>query len=256
MTAKFDRYEILIAEEINKIKGLTAIRPASNVHYSDVKITKNGKTSFVEVKMEDSKGQYPQIVNTRFNYNITLPGKWGSTNPGAAAEFMVDKLNSSTITKNIVKELSQFIKIPLDKLKIPTTFGNLKKYADVSPSKEQIKKFFSDGGGIRGRQYIFEIKNIDMSELAKLHYMTGKTFPADYIQLGDNFFRMNEHDTFNLKHVPMLNGKGNLLVRFSILNSKNYYEIQPEAKFNKNSIVKSQYSFHPGTKKLNPFFSL
>jgi hypothetical protein len=54
----------------------------------------------------------------------------------------------------------------------------------------------------------------------------------------------------------MLNGKGNLLVRFSILNSKNYYEIQPEAKFNKNSIVKSQYSFHPGTKKLNPFFSL
>jgi hypothetical protein len=256
MPKESDRYEVSIAEEIDKIKGLTAVRPVASVHYSDVKVKKGNLSAWVEVKMASRSGEYPQIVSTRFNYNITSSGQWGATNSGAGAKFIVDRLNSSTATKNIVKELSEFTKIPLDKLKIPTTSGDLKKYADVSPSKEQLKKFLSDGGGIRGGQYIFESKNIDMAELAKLHYITGKTSSADYIQLGDNFFRMTEHDAFKLTNVPMLNGKGNLLVRFSIRSSKPYYEIQPEAKFNKNSIVSSKYSFHPGTKKLNPFFAL
>lgn len=250
MTAKSDEYERKIAKEIDKINGITAIRPATSVHYSDVKVTKGNSIAWVEVKMNVTDN----LINTRFRYD----GKWSSTNIGNGATFMVSRLNKSEISKEFIKNLSKYIQVSESDIIIPTTKSSITN--KNSPSRDSFKKFFKENGkySFAGRktQYIYKESNLDVADIVINHYGSGKQEHADYIQIGDNFYRLSHNNNpLNVSNkVPLISGTGSFNVRVSFPGLG--YEIQPEVKFYKSSFVESKYSLHPGTKKLNPFFAL
>ena len=88
MSAKSDRHEKIIAEEIDKINGIVATRPPASVHYSDVKVKKGNSTAWVEVKMNITDN----IINTRFYYE---DGEWLSSNSGNGTKALLELANKS-----------------------------------------------------------------------------------------------------------------------------------------------------------------
>ena len=246
MSAKSDRHEKIIAEEIDKINGIVATRPPASVHYSDVKVKKGNSTAWVEVKMNITDN----IINTRFYYE---DGEWLSSNSGNGTKALLELANKSNELKNFIDQISSFSNIAKDKIIIPTTKSGLRKENAVPYTT--IKSFFST----KPTAYILPKKNIDVSDIAKKHYSSGKTESAEYIQIGDNFFRLSStDDPLSLgKKIHILNSMGEFGVRVSIRSSSSaFYEIQPEVKFTKIGFKESEYSFLPNTKKLNPFFAL
>jgi hypothetical protein len=250
MSPKSDAHERAIAEEIDKINGITATRPSASVHYSDVKVKKGNSTAWVEVKMYVTDN----LINTRFSYDK----KWSSTNTGSGAIFIVSKLNKSKTSKEFIKNLSEYIKIPESDIIIPTTQSAMSD--KNAPSKEAFKKFFKEMGeySFAGKrtQYIYKESNLDVADILIKHCTTGKEESADYIQIGDNFYRLsNTKNPLNVNtKVPIISGTGYFNVRVSFPSWG--YEIQPEVKFYKSGFIESKYSVYPGTKKLNPFFVL
>jgi hypothetical protein len=250
MSVKSDRHERLVAEEIDKINGIVATRPPASVHYSDVKVKRGNSTAWVEVKMNVTDN----LINTRFSYDKN----WSSTNTGEGATFLVSKLNKSQISKKFIKNLSEYIQIPESDIIIPTTKVSMNN--KNAPSKEAFKKFFKEMGeySFAGKktQYIYKEFNLDVANVAIKHYGSGKEESADYIQIGDNFYRLSKSkNPLNLNNkVPLISGTGSLNVRVGFRSWG--YEIQPEVKFDKSGLVESKYSLYPGTKKLNPFFAL
>lgn len=246
MSAKSDRHERLIAEEINKINGVTATRPPATVHYSDVKVKRGNSTAWVEVKMNITDN----IINTRFSYENE---KWQAKNPGDGTKLLLEIANRSNELNNFIEEISKFSNIPKDKIIIPTTKSGLRNSNAVSYTT--MSSFLKT----KSNAYILSKKVIDVSEVAKKHYSSGKEESAEYIQMGDNFFKLSSTDNpLGLgKNIPVLDSTGEFGIRISLRSpSSAFYEIQPEVKFTKTTFTESLYSFLPNTKKLNPFFAL
>ena len=77
------------------------------------------------------------------------------------------------------------------------------------------------------------------------------------MQSGDDFYMIGKNNPFKFSNnVPLIQGRGELIVRFSPRRSGKYYEFLTELKLPKTQWPSSDYSFLPGTKKTNPFFAL
>jgi hypothetical protein len=238
MSAASDKYEKDVADNVNKISGVIAIRPPGDTAYADVKITYKKVTSWMEVKMNHTDN----LSNPRVFYKN---GNWDTTYDTPAAKAAVDILNASPMAKKFLTNIAKFSGIPLKSLKIPTTKGGLKEEGAVP--LHVMKKYFDQPSVNR---YIANSENMDLGKVVTDHYTLGKAEPAYYMQAGDDFYRISNKDPFKLgSTIPLLSGRGDFKVRVSTRSE--FYEVQAEIKI--AHMPDSKYSVKPGTKKSNPF---
>ena len=238
MSAKSDKYEKDVSENVNKIPGLVATRPPGDTAYADVKITKGKVTTWMEVKMNHTDN----LSNPRVFYKN---GRWDTTYDTPSAKEAVKILNASPMAKQFIKDISKFSGIPTSKIKIPTTKGGLKE--DGAVPLDVMKGYFSQP---RVNRYIANNENMDLGKIVTEHYTKGKAEPAYYMQAGDDFYRISNEDPFKLgSKIPLLSGRGDFKVRVSTRSE--FYEVQAEIKIAK--MPDSKYSVKPGTNKENPF---
>lgn len=240
MSAASDRYERDIANQINKINGVSASRPTIGTNYSDVKVVYKNISTWIEVKMNHTDN----LANPRVYYD----GRWKTTYKTPAATKAVEILNASPQARQFVNNLSKFSGIPLTEIKIPTTKSGLKQTGSVP--LEMMIKYFSQPNVNR---YILTQENYNLGDLVTEHYTVGKAQPAYYMQAGDDFYRISNKNPLGLTNeIPLLGGIGDFKVRVSTRSE--FYEVQAEIKI--KEMPTSSYSFKPNTKKLNPFFAL
>lgn len=237
MSAASDKYEKDVADNLKKL-GITAERPKVGTDYPDVRINYQGKQSWLEVKMNHTDN----LSNPRMFYSN---GRWQTTYETPAAQYACEILNSSPQTKQFLKDISKYTGIPLKDLKIPTTKSGLKEPGAVP--LHIMKKYFDQPGVNR---YIASKDNMDLGKVVTEHYTIGKTEPANYMQAGDDFYRIGNADPFKLgATVPLLKGVGDFKVRIGTRTE--FYEVQAEIKI--KQMPNSPYSVKPGTIKKNPF---
>lgn len=246
MSIASQQFEIDVANIISNMPEVAKVETGFATQFSDVKVTtESGDSSFVEVKMNHTDN----LANPRVFFK---DGKWQTTYKTAVARFAVEQLNTSKETSAILQRLSEMTGIALDKMHIPTNKGIYlnRKEGDGTVTLEQLREFFENHSN--NGQYIFETKDmIDVSEMARDHYLHGKSEPAFYIQAGDDFYRMDSNvDPLNVgDDVPLFEGLGFFRVRVSLRTE--FFEIQPEVKVKKGS-VESPFSLKPGTTKQIP----
>lgn len=238
MSAASDKYENDVAKNINKIPGVKAVRPPGDTAYADVKVTYNGVTSWVEVKMNHTDN----LSNPRVFYE---KGKWQTTYDTPSAKAAVDILNESEQTDRFLKAIAKFSGIPFKSLKIPTTKNGLKQEGAVPLA---VMKAYFDQPAVN--RYIANKERMNLGKVVTDHYTKGKAEPAYYMQAGDDFYRISNEDPFQLgSKIPLLKGTGDFKVRVSTRSE--FYEVQAEIKIVDMPI--SMYSVKPGTNKKNPF---
>lgn len=240
MSAASDKYERDVAKYVNSIPGVTAIRPPGDTAYADVKMTYKSITTWMEVKMNHTDN----LSNPRVFYKN---GKWGTTYDTPAAKTAVEILNSSSLARQFIVNISKFSGIPLFKIKIPTTKSGLKE--DGAVPLNVMKAYFDQPSVNR---YITNQQNYNLGNVVTEHYTKGKAEPAYYMQAGDDFYLISQTDPLKLTRVhdvPTLSGFGDFKVRVSTRSE--FYEVQAEIKITK--MPNSQFSLKPGTKKKNPF---
>jgi hypothetical protein len=245
MSAASDKYEKDVSDNVNKIPGITATRPVGNTKFSDVKMKKDGKETWMEVKMNHTDNlSNPRVFYKNGKWQTTYKTPSGDVNP--AAKYAVDVLNESPMAKKFIKDISEMAGIPLKIIKIPTTPGGLKEEGAVPLA--MLLKYFNTPGMNR---YIAIKENVNLGEIVTEHYTKGKAEPAYYMQAGDDFYRISNKDPFEVgSKIPLLKGYGNFKVRVSTRSES--YEVQAEIKISKFE-KDSEYSVKPGTKKKNPF---
>lgn len=238
MSAASDKYERDVASYINSLPGVKAERPVVGTDYPDVLVEYNGKKTFIEVKMSHTDN----LSNPRLYF---ANGKWQSSYQTPVARYAEDILNNSFEAKKFLDNISKYSGIPQQYLKIPTTRSGIKEEGAVPL---HIMKDFFNKYSIN--KYIANKANQDLGKIVTEHYTAGKTKPANYLQAGDDFYRIGKEDPFNLGlKIPELKGNGDFKVRISTRSE--FYEIQAEVKI--KTMPYSPYSLKPGTRKLNPF---
>lgn len=241
MSVASDKFEKDVAEEVNRIPGITASRPSVGTDYSDVKVQYKNIKTWLEVKMSHKDN----LSNPRVFYE---DGKWQTTYKTPAAKAAVDILNNSKQAKQFIKDISEYSGIPLKQIKIPTTKSGLKEPGAVPL---HVMKSFFDRPGVN--RYIANEEGQDLGALVTEHYTIGKAEPAYYMQAGDDFYRISNKNPLKLDaKIPLLKGKGDFKVR--VATRSEFYEVQAEIKI--DEMPNSKYSVAPNTKKLNPFLTM
>lgn len=247
-SAKSDKYEVDIANEISKVDGFSAKRPKVDSTYSDILITDeaSGRDVWMEVKMNHSDN----LGNPRASYDGV---KWVSARkPGEKSplkDYIEAFLNKSKEVKQFVKDLEEYTGIK--NVEIPTNKGSKSKgtglFAKNAVPKDVLQEFLSKRPN---KQYIVSEDKVDLGSLVTGHYLLGKSEPAYYMQAGDDFYMIGNDNPLRLAgDIPLLSGIGPFRMRVSIRSG--FYEIQPEIKIAK--MPDSKYSVKPGSKKINPF---
>jgi hypothetical protein len=248
MSTVSDEFESSVAKSINskfKGTGITASRPPADTSLPDVLVkVKDVGESFIEVKMSHSDN----LANPRVFFDGTT---WQTTYKTPVAQEAIKMLNQNDDAKAFVADIKAFTKKKV--VKLPTTLGGLKDPDAVSLA--QMFEFVE----ARGSRYISENKDINIGRLATLHYTVGKSVPADYLQVGDDFYLIGNSDPFDLStlngnKIPRLGGKGDFRVRVSTRST--FYEIQIEMKIKKFNPVSSAFSVLNTSSKINPFDAL
>lgn len=239
MSKKSDRHERMVADHIDSLSYVRASRPPVGTEYSDVLIDYNSQRAWLEVKM----GHTDNLVNPRVYYHENA---WKTKYSTPVAGYIVDQLNKSAAALDFVTKLSEYSKIPIQDIYIPTNISEMG--ATNSVPREVMRGFYKMNGG-----YILDEKNYDISHLVVSHYTRGKAEPAYYMQAGDDFYMLSDTNPLNLKEdVPHLTGNGKFRVRVS--NRSRFYEIQAEIKM--QELQSSHYSLLPNTSKINPLCCL
>lgn len=227
-----DRNERAVAYYINQIEGVSAERPIASVSYSDVKVSFRDEYSWVEVKLNEND----QLGTPRVSYDGE---KWvGKKSP--LHEFTSQQLNQSGQATQFLTDLSEFI--GTDDYILPTTKGGLSDSKAVS--LEDMAAFLE----LRDNNYLHREEDVYISNVVAEHYNYGKKEPVHYIQLGDQFFRLGDHNPLNLP-APKFEQIGPFKVRCVIRSE--FYEFMPEMKV--SGEIYSPYSVAPGTLKPHPF---
>lgn len=236
-SAKSDQYEIDVANHINTLgDNLKAERPKVSAKYADVRVERDGNTTWLEVKMNHTDN----LSNPRVFFDGK---KWDTTYNTPSAKLAVDKLNKSKEAAEFLKAIAKFSGI--DNPKIPTTKSGLKD-PNAVPLKV-MKDFFAQPGINR---YIMSEPNINLGKVVTDHYLKGKAEPAHYMQAGDDFYMIGKSNPLNVpKNVPQLDGVGPFKIR--VATRSQFYEVQAEIKI--SEMPSSRYSIKPGSSKKNPF---
>jgi len=231
-----DKYEKNVADHINGLKNMSADRPKVSSAYSDVRISRLGNQTWLEVKMNHTDN----LSNPRIFFDGR---KWDTTYTTPAAKFAVEHMNKSQQARDFIQAIEKFSGIK--GAKIPTTKSGLKDPKAIP--LDVMKEYFAQPGIDR---YIMTLDNIDLGKLVTDHYLIGKAEPAHYMQAADDFYMIGRSDPLSAaRGVPVLSGGGPFKIRVSTRSK--FYEVQAEIKITK--MPSSKFSLKPGTQKRNPF---
>lgn len=236
MSKRSDKHERIIAEHLDSMHNVTAVRPIAGTDYSDIKLTYNGNASWLEVKMNHQDN----LANPRVYYH---ENEWKTRYFTPVAGNIVQELNKSLKSREFVYSISDYCGMAYESIYIPT----LRSQMDVDNAVPRVKmrSYCKENGG-----YIIDYQDRDLTELVTKHYVEGKREPAYYMQAGDDFFMISNTNPLGLSSdIPMLSGTGKYRVRVS--NRSKFYEIQAEVKM--TSIANSGFSVLPNSFKRNPF---
>jgi len=249
MSADSDKYEHDVAKSINgAIKGLVAERPRVSTSFPDVRVEygnfTGSKAIWVEVKMNHTDN----LMNPRFTY---INGAWE-----AGESYKSPATDKLDVIFNKSKEAQEWIaglKVFLASSNFKGDIRNLTLYSTTTERKsdkntvslELMKQYLKT----LPNKNITKISNINVGELATLHYLKGKAAVAYYVSAGDDFYQFGTANPLKIPNVPVFAGTNDVVFRVGDRSSN--FEIQAEVKL--KSIANSPYSVKPGTNKPNPF---
>lgn len=224
-------------------QGIDAERMGSNAAAPDVHVKINGISSYVEVKMNTDA----QLASPRVKYEN---GHWmaAGTKSSALIDAIISKLENSPDSQQFIAELGKFMfekrKIPPSEMRIVTSSQTVSDSDPRIVSRDDMVEF------LNGRhQYVMRSENENLTDIITSHYTSGKMAAADYIQIGNDFYKLGSNDPFKVpSDVPTFSAFGRLAIRIGIRSKR--YEIQPEIK--KKDVSSSSYSIIDKTKKF-PF---
>jgi len=228
-----DRYERAVAQYLSTFCNVKAERPVVGTKYPDVLAEFQGVEAWIEVKMNETD----RLGNPRVEYNGE---EWWSRNEGPTQTFTAEILNQSSQAEQFIDDLKDHMS--WDKVILTATKEGLKDPAAVP--LEAMKEFLEQ----RDDKYVHKEKDVDVSGVTVKHYNEGKSVPAHYLQMGDQFFRMGDENPWNLD-IPHFEGTGLFNVRIGDRSEK--YEVQPDIKIVGD--LYSPVSIAPGTMKPHPF---
>jgi hypothetical protein len=223
-------YEEKVIEYVSSFVDTS--RPETSTKYSDLMITRDGKSSWVEVKMD----QKSQLGSPRFVY---IDKHWKPQGDSPMAQICANHMNQCEKAKTFIDKLNNYL---------GTDDYSLTKSPSVENAVplETMRKFVKT----LDKKYITENDNFDVSSMVKAHYLDGKAEPAHYMLAGDSFYRLSKENPLLLPDdIPILEGQGFFKVSISVRSK--FYEILPRIKLYK--YPESMYSIKPGTQKKNPF---
>lgn len=258
MTAKSDKFEKDIVENTKVLAThLDVQHTGGNVHLSDVLLDNGNVKTHIEVKMSGA-----QFGTPRLKYECN---KWN----GVECNYITDNISKMLNESEHVNKLVDMMVCEHEKKYSPTNnpwigykrthYRDLRNYYDGSQVEtENIENMLS----YETTQHV--LKNINENQTIlwnndsyTLNNIVTKYYVdkgANYIQVGDNFFSLNDclSEDLGIKdNVPKLDGDVNLTVRFSFRKTHRWIEIIPTLKYQK--IPESTYSLKPNTKKESPF---
>lgn len=164
------------------------------------------------------------------------------------ADDICKQLNASSEAAEFIDKLSEQTGIDKQMLYLSPYKSEIKK-ADIPGivTLEQLNEYAQENG----RYILKQDPYIGIDKVLAKHYLTGKAEPAQYVQIGDNFFMLDKRNNpLGFADVPVIKGNGMLNVRFTTRSE--FYEIQAEIKFSKSSLRTSPVSFKPGSLKPTP----
>lgn len=237
---KPEQFEELVAKKLRDA-GFDAHRIGGtntmpDVGFVDFKIA--GKKHYVEVKMKGA-----QLGSPRSEY---VGGQWRVAGPDKDSEFAkmwAKKMNESPQAQEFIKSLTAFIQKKRPGVKTIQVFDHPSE-PKTKAAKEQIAAAGQELVTLqdmmefletRKTQYVFRETGQKLDDLVSSHYLTGKDVPAEFMQYGDDFYRLRENDSLGLKDVPVFKGVvGDIGLRISPRGQKSgkrpRYEINPEFK--------------------------
>ena len=254
MSAASDKYEKDVAENIHNSspKSLKASRPKVSTSYPDVLVeygsykgTERG--IYIEVKMNHTDN----MMNPRFQYTN---GKWE-----VIPSYMSDATAKLAEIFNDSKEAQDWIK-GLKKYLIEKNWsGDINKMALHSTTTARNTNnnsvpLATMKGYLRSlpTKNVCKVPNVDVGDLATLHYLKGKAATAYYLSSGDDFYQFGNKNPLKIPNVPEFkSAAGTNQVVLRIGDRSSNFEIQAEVKV--KTLAKSIYSVKPGSTKQNPF---
>lgn len=239
------QFERMIAIELNS-NGIHAEPTGDTTSLPDVKVEIDNVVSYVEVKMSHEA----QLVSSRFKFD---GDRWVSAG-GKHSPFITyieKELNSSPDVKKFVDDLKEYIssvrKTKVDRIKIVTSSSVVAAKDPEIVNRDEMEGFIRSSSR---DQYIFKKDNVDVTDLVQGHYLEGKSSPADYMQMGDDFYVMGHNNPLGVPDdVPQFTGFGRVAIRLGMRTKR--YEVQPDVKTKKPP--KSPYSIMQQSGKKFPF---
>ena len=144
-----DKYEKNVADHINGLKNMSADRPKVSSAYSDVRISRLGNQTWLEVKMNHTDN----LSNPRIFFDGR---KWDTTYTTPAAKFAVEHMNKSQQARDFIQAIEKFSGIK--GAKIPTTKSGLKDPKAIP--LDVMKEYFAQPGIDR---YIMTLDKVSKS---------------------------------------------------------------------------------------------
>lgn len=239
MSKASDRHEHMVANYLNSLVNVEAERPVVGTSYSDVRVSFNKRTTWLEVKMNHQDN----LVNSRVYYE---QNEWKTRYSTPVAGYIVSHLNKSETTLDFVYSISDYCGLAYESIYIPTNKSQMD--APNAVPRDLMKSFCKSNGS-----YLLDYQNYDISDIVTTHYTQGKAEPAYYLQAGDDFYMISNTNPLGLStDIPQIQGTGKLRVRVS--NRSKFYEIQAEVKM--QNLTPSNFSVLPNSVKTNPFSCL
>jgi hypothetical protein len=236
MSIASDKHEHLVANHLNSLLNVSAVRPHVGTSYSDVLVNYKNTEAWLEVKMSHQDN----LVNSRVYYHENM---WKTRYSTPVAGYIVSELNNSETARDFVYSISDYAGLAYESVYIPTNKSQME--VDNAIPKSLMRSYCK-----KNTSYILDYQNYDISQLVASHYNEGKAAPVYYIQTGDDFYLLSNTNPLGLSaDIPELKGTGKFRVRVS--NRSQFYEVQAEVKMQK--LQPSNYSVLPNTTKINPF---
>lgn len=252
MSVQSDLWEQSIAQAIDSVPGMTAVRPKVSTAYPDVQVEygkfRGSASIWVEVKMNHTDN----LMNPRFSF---VHNEWitPASYESPATDLLCQIWNKNADAQRWIADLRTFLtqnrwKGDVRKMTLYSTKTERAKDPNSVPL-DLMKKYLKT----RPTKNVCKQDNVDIGELVSTHYLKGKAAKAYYLNSGDDFYQFKlsgiKSNPLNIPNVPVFKGTNVIILRVG--DRSDNFEIQAEVKV--RSLMDSPYSASPNTKKPNPF---
>lgn len=257
MSKRSDAFELGIASIAERYAPHLDVRHVGgNVNYPDIYISDGNISTHIEVKMTGAQFGTPRL---KYENN-----KWHGIEANEITNTISDILNNNPLVytiENLLKDTSDRNWIGYKR----THYTAYKEYQQTSIVVDNTIPYMIDFNTvvhtlktILGHQTVLWYGD-DIEESDRLINMVTQYYinkGANYMQVGDNFYTLNNVYSNQLKiydNIPNIYADARLTVRFTVRRTHQWIEIIPTIKF--LNLLPSPYSLKPGSTKFVPFYN-